>query len=100
MAFAKRTFSIGRSTVVLVPKGIERLKSLRLSLLGSHTDGLIGVGRNRLYPGLYPGLAGYESLNWWILARSGRYRLGLYIGVLLKARFNAATKRIFERPVR
>ena len=83
---------------------------LRLSLLRSHAGGLIGVGRNRLYPklarlypgltGLYPGLAGYESLTWWILGWSVWYRLGLDIGIILEGRFNPATKGIFERAIR
>ena len=89
--------SVRRSPVVLInAKGIERLHPLRLSLLGSYARGLIGVGRNRLYPGL----AGYESLNWRILGRSGRNRLGLDVGVILEGRFNGATKRILERAVR
>src|SRR5688572_29650742 len=96
--------SVRRSPVVLIDaKRIERLHPLRLSLLRSHADGLIGVGRNsrnRLCPGLYPGLAGYESLNWRILGWSGWYRLGLNIGVILKAGFNPTTKRILKRPVR
>ena len=81
---------------------------LGLSLLGSHADGLIGVDGNSLYPGLaglyyprlYPGLAGYESLSWRILGWSVWYRLGLDIGIILEGRFNAATKRIFERAIR
>ena len=104
--------SIRRSPVVLIAKRIEGLEPLRLCLLGSHADGLIGIGRNRLYSGLYSrlnsglysrlhsGLTRYESLSWRILGRSGRNRLGLYIGVILKGCFNAATKRILERAVR
>ena len=83
------------------------MKALRLSLLRSHAGGLIRVERNRLYSGLHPGLhsglcsglAGYKSLNWRVLGRSCRNWLRLNIGVLLKARFNAATKRIFHGAV-
>ena len=97
--------SVRRSPVVLIDaKRIERLHPLRLSLLGSHAGGLIGIGRNRLdsglYSRLYSGLTGYESLSWRILGRSGRNRLGLDVGVILEGRFNGATKRILERAVR